>query len=414
MLHPVTAVRSTVANASRTFVTLTACAAAFASLAWLGPGCGKESPARALHFNSIVVDTHNDVVQRILAGEDLSTLTTFGHSDLERFRDGGLDVELFSIWVPPERTSRSYYEQANEQIDSILSLAARNPDRMVMASTVADIEKGVAAGKFVGMLGVEGGHHIEDDTMKLRALYDRGVRYMTLTWNNSTSWATSASDETRDTLTREKGLTDLGRSIVSQMNAMGMLVDISHVGEETFRDALETTTKPVIASHSSVWKISPHRRNLKDWQLDAIRKNGGVVFINFAPWFIDSTFDAKETAMRKANASRIDSLTAALNEDEFIEDLKVARMLWPEYDRIRPTISQVLDHFDYVARRIGVDHVGIGSDFDGISVAPKGLDDVTKFPDLTAGLLARGFTGEDVAKILGGNFLRVLREAERR
>ena len=192
------------------------------------------------------------------------------------------------------------------------------------------------------------------------------------------------------------------------MNDLGMMVDISHVGEQTFRDVLATTRKPVIASHSSVWNISPHRRNLKDWQLRALKANGGVAFINFAPWFIDSTFGSREAAMKRKQGARIDSIQAQIAGDEFIKEFYANEQLDAEYDAIRPSIGQVLDHFDYVASLIGVDHVGIGSDFDGISVTPSGLEDVTKLPDLTLGLFERGYSEHDVRKILGGNFIRVL------
>jgi membrane dipeptidase len=376
---------------------------------------GDNPDYRKVHFGALFVDTHNDVVQRVLAGEDLSKRTTHGHSDLPRFIEGGVDVELFSIWVPPEKTGRGYFEQAVEQMDSIDALARRNPDRMAMGNSADDIDSLVAAGKFVGLYGVEGGHAIENDLSKLDYFYSRGARYMTLTWNNSTDWATSASDETDPANPpAHPGLSDFGRQVVRRMNDLGMLVDISHVGERTFRDVMGATRKPVIASHSSVWNISPHRRNLKDGQLKAIRDNGGVVFINFAPWFIDSTFGRREAAMRKSRARRIDSIQATIRGDEFIKDLYSSEQLSAEYDTIRPTLSQVLDHFDYVARLIGVDHVGVGSDFDGITVAPAGLDDVTRFPELTKGLLERGYSVRDVEKILGGNFMRVLRAAENR
>jgi membrane dipeptidase len=390
---------------------------AFAGLlaAVLSIGAWGDPDYRRIHFSALVVDTHNDVAQRMLGGEDISVRTRHGHSDLPRFAEGGVDLQLFSIWVPPEKTSKSYYDQAVEQIDLFDALAKRNPDRLVIAPNADAVEAAAAAGKMAGMYGLEGGHHIGNDIDKLDYFYRRGVRYMTLTWNNSTDWATSASDETKtDTVLPHKGLTDLGRKIVRRMNDLGILVDVSHVGEQTFRDALATTRKPVIASHSSVWNIAPHRRNLKDWQLQALKENGGVVFINFAPWFIDSTFGRKEDAMRKANKARIDSIKAGIHADDFLTDFYSAEELAADYDPIRPTIIQVLDHFMYVIRLIGVDHVGIGSDFDGITTAPAGLEDVTKFPMITKGLLERGLSEEDVRKVLGGNWMRVLREAEKK
>jgi membrane dipeptidase len=381
----------------------------------LSVGAFGDSDYRRIHFSSLVVDTHNDVAQRMLAGEDISVRTTHGHADLPRLAEGGVDLQLFSIWVPPEKTSRSYYDQAVGQIDLIEALAKRNPGRLVIVPDAAAVESAAAAGKLAGMFGLEGGHPIGNDIDKLDYFYRRGVRYMTLTWNNSTDWATSAALETDpDSTSRHRGLTDFGRQVVRRMNDLGMLVDVSHVGEQTFRDVLATTRKPVIASHSSVWNISPSRRNLKDWQLKALKSNGGVVFINFAPWFIDSTFGKKEAAMRKVNAARIDSIQSHITGDEFIKDFYSAEQLSADYDPIRPTISQVIDHFEYVIRLIGVDHVGIGSDFDGITTAPAGLEDVTKYPMLTKGLLDRGLSEEDVRKVLGGNWMRVLREAEKR
>ena len=384
-------------------------------IAALAIGAAGDTDYRRIHFSSLVVDTHNDIAQRMLAGEDISVRTKHGHADLPRLAEGGVVLQLFSIWVPPEKTARSYYDQAVEQIDLIEALARKHPDKLVMASDAASVEAIAASGKIAGMYGLEGGHPLEDDIGRLDDFYRRGVRYMTLTWNNSTDWASSAADETDPHPgIAHRGLTDLGKRIVRRMNDIGMLVDVSHVGEQTFRDVLATTRKPVIASHSSVWAISPHRRNLKDWQLKALASNGGVVFINFAPWFIDSTFGRREDAMRRAIKPRIDSIEAHITGDEFIKDFYSAEQLSADYDPIRPTIGQVLDHFMYVIRLIGADHVGIGSDFDGITTAPAGLEDVTKFPMLTKGLLERGLTEDEVRKVLGGNWMRVLREAEKR
>jgi membrane dipeptidase len=370
---------------------------------------------KKLHFDALVVDTHNDVVQRILAGEDISVRTYHGHTDLPRFKEGGLDVEMFSIWVPPEKMSRSYFDQANEQIDSVESLARRNPSLVGMARTSSEVETLVHNGKFVAMLGMEGGHPIVNNLKKLDLFYNRGVRYMTLTWNNSTDWATSAKDETDPHIhLKRKGLSDFGKKVVRRMNALGMMIDVSHVGEQTFWDVMKTTRKPIIASHSSVWALNHHRRNLKDDQLKAIAKNGGVVFVNFAPWFIDSTFAAKEEVMREKNKARIDSFSSTLKGDEFIKEVRVAEFLKDEYRPILPSLNVLIDHFDYIAKLIGTDHVGIGSDFDGIAVTPKDMDDVTFLPNITRELLKRGYSEHDVRKILGENFLRVLKEVERR
>lgn len=369
---------------------------------------------RKLHFSSIVIDTHNDVAQRMLGGEDISVRSMHGQSDLPRFRQGGLDAEVFSIWVPPEQKSPSYRLQADRQIDAVEKFVARNSDSVGLAKTADDIERLVKEHKFVAMLGMEGGHPIDASLDLLDQFYARGVRYMTLTWNNSTAWATSARDEAEGH-PKHKGLTEFGRKVVRKMNDLGMLVDVSHVGPQTFRDVMKTTGKPVIASHSSAWTLCHHWRNLKDDQLKAIAKNGGVVCINFAPWFIDSTFAAKERRMLERNKARIDSFKATLKiRESFLRDAAVAEFLRDQYRPIRPPLSRLIDHFDYVAKLIGVDHVGIGSDFDGIAVTPLGMDDASDLPVLTRELLARGYTEQDIRKILGENFLRVLRANERK
>jgi len=366
---------------------------------------------RTLHLGAIVADTHNDVVQRILEGDNLSNRTHRGHSDLPRFTEGGLDIEMFSIWVPPERKDKSYFDQANEEIDSIESLARRNPEKIGIARNARQIQTLLDEKKFVAMLGLEGGHHIEDNLDYLEHFYNRGVRYMTLTWNNSTSWAASAYDETvHPELLQHKGLTAFGKSIVKRMNELGMLVDVSHVGEATFWDVMKVTKKPIMASHSSVWKLCPHRRNLKDDQLQAIAKTGGVVFINFLPNFIDSTFSEKERRLRETHKERIDSLRPTHKWEDFKFHSAVAGMLKDEYMRIRPPLQVLINHFDYAIKLIGADHVGLGSDFDGIHTTPLELDDVTFLPNITRELLNRGYSEPDIRKVLGENFLRMIRE----
>jgi membrane dipeptidase len=365
-----------------------------------------------VHVEAVVVDTHNDAVQRMIAGEDLSVRTWKGHSDIPRLLAGGVDVQLFSIWVHPDDSSRGYYAQAEEQIDAVERLVARSQGAAVLARNSADIARAVREGKLAAMMGMEGGHMLEGKTANLRHFYDRGVRYMGLTWNNSTGWATSAKDEA-ERGTAEAGLTDMGKQVVREMNSLGMLVDVSHAGERTFWDVLAASTKPVIASHSSVWSLCPHRRNLKDDQIRALAAKGGVMFINFYPLFIDSSFASKEERMRRPFKRLIDSVTALTPGNEFAKEQAVARAIAPMYQAIRPPLSLLVDHIEYVIRLVGADHVGIGSDFDGITVAPLDMDDVTFLPGITRELLARGHSAEEVRKVLGGNFLRVLAEAER-
>jgi len=256
-------------------------------------------------------------------------------------------------------------------------------------------------------MGVEGGHMIEDKLAFLDSFYIRGARYMTLTWNNSTTWASSAKDETeRPDSLKHKGLNSLGQEVVKRMNELGMIVDISHVGEQTFYDALAITTKPVIASHSSVWSISHVFRNLKDDQIKAIAKNNGVIHVNFFSAFVDSSFIKRSEAFYYLHKQEMDSLIK-IHNSRFPAELLLFEKYPDEVNKLRPPLSMLIDHIDYIAKLVGVDHVGLGSDFDGISSAPLELDDVTGFPAITRELVKRGYSRKDIKKILGGNFLRV-------
>lgn len=257
------------------------------------------------------------------------------------------------------------------------------------------------------MMGVEGGHMMEGNLAYLDSFYKRGVRYMTLTWNNSTSWATSALDETtkKDSLPH-KGLTAFGKQVVQRMNALGMMVDLSHVGEQTFWDAMATTTKPVILSHSCAQALCPVFRNVNDEQIKAVGKNGGVIHLNFYSGFVDSTYKRRIAAFAAAHQQEIDSLKA-LKKPEYEINEVISKKYPQEADALRPPLSLLLDHVDHIVKLIGVTGVGLGSDFDGIESAPKGLDDATTYPLLTKALLGRGYSKSDVRKILGENFIRV-------
>jgi membrane dipeptidase len=370
--------------------------------------------SRKIHSDAIVIDTHNDVVQRMMAGEDISRRTLHGHSDLPRFREGGVDAEVFSIWVPPEKTRPSWFRQAEDQIACVKNFVSANSGSVGLALTAADIESLAGKGKFAVILGMEGGHPVGNDTSRIRTFFNQGVRYISLTWNNSTDWATSAKDESdvRGKLHR-KGLTTLGKTIIRKMNEIGMIVDVSHSGNQTLADVLAVSTKPVIASHSSVWNLCPNRRNLKDEQIKAIAKTGGAVFINFGPWFIDKGFAGREKRMRREAKLTVDSLNRIYQSRGIIGEELTAEALASRYRPIRPTLKSLIDHIDYVARLVGADHVGIGSDFDGIPVTPLGMDDVSCFPNITRELVARGYPENDIRKILGGNFLRIMREVQK-
>lgn len=364
-----------------------------------------------------MADTHNDIpssaIEKKLAFD--TNLKGKTHSDLNRMFEGGLDVQQFSIFCDGEQTNP--YNYANREIDSVYEWVRRNPSKMMMVYNPADLQKALMEKKLATMLGVEGGHMIENDLGKLDALYKRGMRYMTITWNNSTEWATSAAYETASlnpsgggTLdpNRKKGLTDFGTSVIKRMNELGVMVDVSHVGEQTFWDIIKISSKPIIASHSCVWTLCPHRRNLKDDQIRAIAKTGGVVFLNFYAGFIDSTYELKRNAFIKQHQTEINQLVQEGKQKDYAL-MMVSEKYKSEMDGIRPPLSLLLDHLDYIVKLVGADHVGMGSDFDGIEAPPLELNGVEDYPLITKALLERGYSKKDIRKILGGNFIRVFK-----
>ena len=367
---------------------------------------------KKIHFRSVLIDTHNDIPSTAIEkgvsfDEDTRTKT---HSDLNRMLQGGVDAQLFSIWCDGNKVNP--YQWANREMDTVLAWTNRNPYKMMLALTANDMMKASRQNKLGVAFGVEGGHMIENDLNKLESLYKKGARYMTLTWNNSTDWATSAQDETTkgDSL-KHKGLTDFGKTVVHKMNELGMLVDLSHVGEQTFWDAIRTSTKPVLVSHSCVYALCPHRRNLKDDQIKAIGENGGVIHLNFYSGFVDPEFEKRSDAFTAKHKSEMDSLLK-VNPEPYFMQVSLFEKYPDEVKALRPPLSMLMDHLDYIVKMIGVDHVGIGSDFDGVNSLPEQLDDVTCYPVITKELLKRGYSKKDVRKILGGNFLRLLRENE--
>lgn len=367
---------------------------------------------KKIHNKAIVVDTHNDILMQaadigIVFDQDLTGKT---HSDLARWKKGGLDVQMFSVFC--EGDFKNPFAYANREMDSLDAVVKRNPDKIVKVFNYAELLQAVKQHKIAAMFGVEGGHMIEDDLDKLDILYKRGARYLTLTHNVSPSWATSAADETTKLNLPHKGLTDFGRQVVQRMNQLGMLIDVSHVGDQTFWDVIKLTTKPVIASHSSVYSLVPHRRNLKDDQIKAIAKNGGVIQVNFNPGFIDSSFDKKEADFLKRHAVTYDSLMKT-GMDEWYSMDYLYKKYAAEANTMRPPLSMLIDHIEYIIKLVGVDYVGLGSDFDGINLTPQQLDDVTTYPLITKALVEKGYSKKDIYKILGGNFLRVLKANEK-
>jgi len=380
--------------------------------------CGLFAPAQSykkLHFNSIVVDTHNDLLSTAIEkgysiDKDLSGKT---HSDLDRFKKGGVDVQLFSVWC--DGLQANPYAWANREMDTLDAVIKRNPDKIIKVGNPAELVRAVKEKKLAAMFGVEGGHMIENNLDNLNNFYNRGARYMTLTWNNSTDWATSALDETSPNPSqggalkdpaRKKGLTAFGKEVVKRMNELGMLVDLSHVGETTFWDAINTTTKPVLVSHSCVYSLCPHHRNLKDDQILAVGKNGGVIHLNFYSGFLDSSFDRRTDIFNNSHKAERDSLLKQ-NPEPYFADMFLFAKYPEEVKALRPPLSLLIDHLDYIVKLIGVDHVGIGSDYDGVNSLPQQLDDITAMPLITKELLKRGYSKRDIRKILGENFLRI-------
>lgn len=364
-----------------------------------------------IHNESIVIDTHNDILmkaldQGIMFDQDL---TGKAHSDLDRWKKGGLDVQIFSVFS--DGGIKNPYLIANMQMNILDSVVARNPNKIVKVFNKNEIFQTVKENKIAAMFGVEGGHMIENDLNKLQAFYDRGARYLTLTHNVAPSWATSAADETTKTNLTQKGLTDFGTKVIKKMNDLGMMIDVSHSGDQTFWDVIKISNKPIIASHSSVYSLVNNRRNLKDDQIKAIAKNGGVIMVNFHPGFIDSSFDEKESAFLEKHTIEVDSLIKnGMDEWNMIDYLY--KKYSDETEIMRPPLSKLIDHIDYIVKLVGVDYVGLGSDFDGINLTPLQLDDVTTYPIITKELLNKQYNREDIVKILGSNFLRVLEENE--
>ncbi len=374
--------------------------------------------AQKIHDSALVIDTHADTPQRFLdEGFDIGSIdpNDIGHISLDKARRGNLDAEFFSIWVEPETNQGHFARHTFDLIDSVYEQAARHPDRMMMAFSTSDIERAHREHKFAALMGIEGGHSIEADIHLLRDYYRLGVRYMTLSWSNTNEWADSSGDINDPKIQHHNGLTDFGKQVVLEMNRLGMMVDISHVADKTFWDAIATTKAPVIASHSSARALVDAPRNMTDDMLKAVAKNGGVVQVNFFNGFIDENFRKAEEAQRAdQNAARVKYMSQMKSEGKEVNYIELDRIEREWIARIpRPPLKSLIDHIDHIAKVAGVDHVGLGSDFDGVSGAtPQGIDSAADLPKITEALLDRGYSAEDLHKILGGNLMRVFREVE--
>jgi membrane dipeptidase len=378
-----------------------------------GPAAGEEDAAmhraRALLAKSPLVDGHNDVPWRIREDEkapgdvdayDLRGRTA-GQTDIPRLREGGVGGVFWSVYVPGEDKARGYARLQLEQIDIARRMIARYPEHLQLCLSSDDVRKAMGRGRIASLLGMEGGHAIENSLGALRAFYDLGARYMTLTHDVTLDWADAANDEPR-----HGGLTRFGEEVVREMNRLGMLVDLSHVSPDTMDDALRVSEAPVVFSHSSARALTDTARNVPDQVLARLPGNGGVVMVTFVPPFVSPELAKASAPLFAEYRRRTKDVADAAERRRVFREIIGSTKLPPA------TLAQVADHVEHVRKVAGVDHVGIGSDFDGITQTPVGLEDVSRFPALFAELIRRGWTDEDLRKLAQGNVLRVMRDVE--
>jgi membrane dipeptidase len=390
---------------------------AFASISFLAiagltfSAASVSEKARKLHFSSIVVDTHDDTTQRFLEGKfDLGERTYTGSVDIPRMKEGGLDAIFFSIWIPSKVTGPEAVKRALQQIGAVREQVSRHPRDIVLATTVAQIREAKKKGQIAALMGVEGGHMINSDLDVLRKFARLGVRYMTLTHSGNDEWADSSTDKAV-----HNGLTDFGKDVVREMNRLGMMVDISHVSDKTFADALAVSKAPMIASHSSCRAICDAPRNMTDEMMKALAAKGGVVQINYHVGFLSQQFRDAEKNDPKINAEIGQEVNKRCGDSEacqLLEGDKLTREAVEKGKLPRVGYEKIIEHIDHAARVAGADHVGLGSDFDGANM-PYGMEDASKLPLITDALLKKGYSASDVRKILGENTLRVMSEVER-
>jgi membrane dipeptidase len=392
----------------------------FSSMAQTKPSkkAAKPLSARQIHQSSLVIDTHADTTQRLLdenfdmanppAGDQ-------GNLDFAKAKTGNLGAEFFSIWVEPKEFKGQYARRTLALIDSVYQQAAKHPNKMMMAFSPADIERAHRERKLAALLGIEGGHSIENDLHLLRDYYRLGVRYMTLTWSNTNEWADSSGDVNDTSVEHHNGLTEFGKDVVYEMNRLGMMVDVSHVSDKTFYDTLLTSRAPVIASHSSARALTDHPRNMTDDMLRAMTRNGGVVMVNYYSAFVDENWRKAYDEQAKDRNAAVDVAAQQYKDADPVTRYRAMDKVAKEWTAkiARPPFNDIIDHIDHVAKVAGIDHVGLGSDFDGTPSMPEGLDSAADLPKITEGLVKRGYTADQIRKILGGNLMRVFREVEK-
>jgi membrane dipeptidase len=369
-----------------------------------------------VHNSAIVIDTHADTPQRFVDEHwNFTDPLNDGMLNYDSAKKGNLDAQFFAIWVDPNQ----YPADASAQrtlnlINATREQVHKQPDKLQLCTSADDILDAHRQGKFAVLMGVEGGHSIENSLALLRDYYRLGVRYMTLTWANTNGWADSSGDIDDEKILHHNGLTPFGKDVIREMNRLGMMVDISHASDKTFWDVLATTHSPIIASHSSARSLTDSPRNLTDEMLQAVAKDNGAIMVNFYSAFIDESYRQAFNALKPERTEAHRDLAADYTHNQpipFAVSNAIDRAFAARIPR--PPLSSLIDHFDHIIRVAGIDHVGIGTDFDGISALPEGIDSVADLPKITVALMARGYTAEDMKKILGGNLLRVFSDVQR-
>jgi membrane dipeptidase len=367
--------------------------------------------ARKLHFSTIVLDTHDDTTQRFFSKTyDLAKRNPDGHIDIPRMKEGGMNAIFFSIWIDGRIMGPPAIQKALDQIDAVHENVRRNSKDMVFCRTADEVRRAHKEGKIAALIGVEGGHMIGNDIRMVRIFGDLGVRYLTLSHFYNDEWADSSTDKPA-----HNGLTDYGKEIVREMNRQGVMVDISHVSDKTFYDALAASKAPLIASHSSCRAICNHPRDMSDDMIRALAAKGGVIQINYEKSFIDQAYKDASDKFSGGVVAQLDQVKKACGDDEECLGKKMQEMerqATAEGKLPRVSWERIIDHIEHVVKLVGVDHVGLGSDFDGASM-PEGMDDCTHLPKITEALMRKGFSDDDIRKILGGNLLRVMEQNEK-
>jgi len=389
------------------------CVLLFLPSSLLSPAYGDDiaQRARKLHFSSIVLDTHDDTTQRFFSKTyDLAKRNPDGHIDIPRMKEGGMNAIFFSIWIDGRIMGPPAIEKALDQIDAVHENVRHNSKDMVFCRTAEEVRQAHKEGKIAALMGVEGGHMIGNDIRMVRIFGDLGVRYMTLSHFYNDEWADSSTDKPA-----HNGLTDYGKDIVREMNRQGIMVDISHVSDKTFYDALEVSRAPLIASHSSCRAICNHPRDMSDDMIKALAGKGGVIQINYEKSFIDQAYKEASDKLSGGVVAQFDHLKKACGDDEECVGRKMQEMekqATAEGKLPHVTWERIIDHIDHVVKLAGADHVGLGSDFDGATM-PEGMDDCTQLPKITEALMRKGYSDDDIRKILGGNLLRVMEQNEK-